>query len=169
MMIKSSLTVLTLAVLMSGCAKDGMAVNTMGGENLSNTAKGSITLYGQKQTDLRIDQSIRIDTIGLCADEDYKSIIEYSNITQINNVPTSFSETVNEDTSSTASIETKTFKDGNEKSLKVCFLDQTKKAMRFIFSDVVSNTQPLTTLKNDKFDCLESEASPNVKFVTCNA
>lgn len=157
---KSSLLVLgVMAVLMSGCAH-----------------KETITLYGQEEKPSYVDVNLFVDYIDLCSNK-MTPVYEHSNANVVNNVPVEISETTNMETNETvATVKYEKLIDGKNTSLQVCFSDSSRQNLRFIYSDVVSETKPLITLETKNIHCQEGETnsssmteSPNVKFVTCKS
>lgn len=158
---KSSFLVLTtLAVLLSGCAQ-----------------KGTITIYGQDQKPTFLNMVTVIDYVGLCSNDDFESVLKYSHEEKVNNVPVELTTTIDEKTNTTSeTVKYEKQIDGRETSLKICFLDESRKMMKFVFSDVISETKPLITLETENAECLKGETnssstveSQNSTFVTCKS
>jgi|GEM_PF-5436488 len=158
---KNSLLALTaLAVLMSGCAQ-----------------KGTITIYGQDQKPTFLNMVTIIDYVGLCSNDDFESVLEYSSENKSNNVAVELTTTIDEKTNTTSeTVKYEKQIDGRKTLLKICFLDESRKMMKFEFSDVISETKPLITLETENAECLKGETnssstveSQNSTFVTCKS
>lgn len=156
----SLLTLTTLAVLIS-CAQ----------------SEGTITIYGQDQKPAFFNMVMNIDHVGLCSDDDLKSVLKYSHTEKVNNVAVELTTTIDEKTNITSeTVKYEKQIDGRETSLKICFLDSTRNLMQFVFSDVISKTKPLITLETENAECLKGETnssftveSQNSTFVTCKS
>lgn len=158
---KNSLFALTaLAVLMSGCAQ-----------------KGAITIYGQDQKPTFLNMVTIIDYVGLCSNDDLESVLKYSHENKINNVAVELTTSIDEKTNTTSeTVKYEKKIDGRDTSLKICFVDESKKIMKVVFSDVISETKPLITLETENEECLKGETnssstveSQNSTFVTCKS